>query len=173
MKTESSWSWCQLCRHWWHRMLSLWQPPVPPMTTNLASWQRSVFKCIYQKTITLIPYKALALFATRLADVLGASESLSCSHIPFNLIWNGLHGKYVIQTHLGEIYEHVSYVCAIWDTQAFSLKNHCSFNTKSYCSDVCRYHRRPQTLAETWKNMCTCCGFKAVASRRKYPGFML
>ena len=37
-------------------------------------------------------------------------------------------------------------------TQAFSLKNYCGFNTKSYCSDACGYHWRPQTLAyvETW-----------------------
>ena len=31
--------------------------------------------------------------------------------------------------HLDEIYKHAFYLCAIWDTQAFSLKNYCSFNT--------------------------------------------
>ena len=31
--------WCQLCRHWRHRRLSSRQPPVPPVTTKLASWQ--------------------------------------------------------------------------------------------------------------------------------------
>ena len=30
-------SWCQLCRYWWLRRLSWWQPPVPSMTTKLAS----------------------------------------------------------------------------------------------------------------------------------------
>ena len=34
---------CQLCRHWWYRWLSLWQPPVPPVTPKLASWQLSFF----------------------------------------------------------------------------------------------------------------------------------
>ena len=34
-------SWCQLCCHWWHRRLSSRQPPVPPMTTKLASWRYS------------------------------------------------------------------------------------------------------------------------------------
>ena len=51
-----------------------------------------------------------------------------------------MHCKYITQTHLGEIYEHAFYVCAIWDTLAFSLKNYGGFNTNSYCSDVCGYH---------------------------------
>ena len=58
-------------------------------------------------------------------------------------------------------------------TQAFSLKNYCGFNTKSYCSDVCGYHRRPQTLVEICRNMGICCGFRAVAAEGKYPGFTL
>ena len=44
-------------------------------------------------------------------------------------------------------------MCAIWDTEAFSLKKYCVLNIKSYCSDVCGYHWRPQTPAkyvETW-----------------------
>ena len=32
-------SWCQLCPHWWHRRLSLWQPTVPLVTATLASWR--------------------------------------------------------------------------------------------------------------------------------------
>ena len=32
-------SWCQLCRHGWHSRLSWRQPPVPAITTKLASWQ--------------------------------------------------------------------------------------------------------------------------------------
>ena len=43
-KTESSQ--CQLCYHWWHRRLSLWQPPVTPVTTTLSFWQISVSKGI-------------------------------------------------------------------------------------------------------------------------------
>ena len=31
-------SWCQLCRHWWHQMLSSRQPTLPPVIT-LPPWQ--------------------------------------------------------------------------------------------------------------------------------------
>ena len=42
---------------------------------------------------------------------------------------------------------------------------------KNRClSDVCGDHRRPQTLAEICRNMDICCGFRAVAARKKYPG---
>ena len=42
----------QLCHHWWHWRLSLWQqPPVPPIMTNLASQQLIVF-CVVQHTHT-------------------------------------------------------------------------------------------------------------------------
>ena len=41
-KHELSWR-CQLCRHWWYRWLSLWQPPMPPVTTKLTSWRLLVF----------------------------------------------------------------------------------------------------------------------------------
>ena len=30
------------CRNWWHRRLSLRQPVVPPVTTQLASWRLSI-----------------------------------------------------------------------------------------------------------------------------------
>ena len=36
------WPWCQLCHHWWHQRLPLWQPIVPSVITKLASWQLSV-----------------------------------------------------------------------------------------------------------------------------------
>ena len=55
----------------------------------------------------------------------------------------------------------------------FQLMNYCSFNIEPFCSDVCGDHRRPQTLAEICRNMGICCGFRAVAAREKYPGFML
>ena len=43
--TESKeFCWCQLCHHWWHQRLSLWQPQVPPMMTRMESdWQLSGF----------------------------------------------------------------------------------------------------------------------------------
>ena len=64
-------------------------------------------------------------------------------------------------------------MCAIWDTEAFSLKKYCVLNIKSYCSDVCGYHWRPQTPAKICRNMVICCGSRAVAARGKYLGFML
>ena len=37
-------TWCQLCRHWWHRMFSLSsQPVVPSMTIKFASWRLPFF----------------------------------------------------------------------------------------------------------------------------------
>ena len=83
-----------------------------------------------------------------------------------------MHGRYFKQTHWHVIYKYAFYVCAIWDTKPFSLKNHCCFNTTSYCSDVCGYPQCPQTLAEICRNMCICCGFRAVAAREIYPGFI-
>ena len=83
-----------------------------------------------------------------------------------------MRGKYFTQTHLAEIYVRAFYMCAICVTLAFSLKNYCGSYTKSYCYDVCGYHRHPQTLAEIFRNMGICCVFRAVATRGKYPGFM-
>ena len=44
LKLKLNWnrelSWCLLNCHWWHRRLSLRQPSVPPMATNLAQWQQ-------------------------------------------------------------------------------------------------------------------------------------
>ena len=39
-KRSSIW---QLCRHWWHRKLSLRQLTVPPVTTKLSNWRPFVF----------------------------------------------------------------------------------------------------------------------------------
>ena len=36
-------SWCQLCRHWWHRRLSLWQPAVTPWWQ---SWHHDHLWCL-------------------------------------------------------------------------------------------------------------------------------
>ena len=38
-------SWCHLCHHWWHHMLSQWQPLVPLLMTNLVSWKPFIFHC--------------------------------------------------------------------------------------------------------------------------------
>ena len=117
----------------------------------------------------------LPLFATRFAAYAGGIRVslILCSHVSFKSIWNGLHGRYIVQTHLDEIYKHAFYVCAIWDTRLFLLKNYCGFNSKSCCSGVCGYDRCPQSLAEICRNIGNCCGFRAVADRGKYPGFML
>ena len=74
---------------------------------------------------------------------------------------------------MDEIYKHAVHVCAIWAAQAFWLMNYCGFNVEAFCSDVCGDHRCPQTLAEICRNMDICCGFRAVAVRGKYPGFIL
>ena len=74
---------------------------------------------------------------------------------------------------MDEIYKHAFRVCVIWDAQAFQLMNYCGFNIEPFCSDVCGDHRRPQILAEICRNMGICCGFRAVAARGKFPGFML
>ena len=58
-------------------------------------------------------------------------------------------------------------------THRFSLKNNCGFNTKFYCSDVCWYHRRPQSLTEICRNLSIGCGFITVAANGKYPWFVL
>ena len=50
--------------------------------------------------------------------------------------------------------------------------NNCCFNTEPFCFDVCGDHWRPQTLAEICRNG-ICCGFRAVAARDKYQGFIL
>ena len=51
--------------------------------------------------------------------------------------------------------------------------NYHGFNIEPFSSDVCGDHRRPQTLAEICRNMDSCCGFRAVAAREKYPGLTL
>ena len=51
--------------------------------------------------------------------------------------------------------------------------NHCGFNIEPICSDVCGDHRSPQTPVEICRNLGICCGFRAVAARGKYPGFIL
>ena len=49
----------------------------------------------------------------------GASESRSFSHVSFNLIWNVMRERYIIQTYMDGIYKHVFCVCTIWDAQSF------------------------------------------------------
>ena len=51
--------------------------------------------------------------------------------------------------------------------------NYCGFNIEPFCSEMCGDHWRPQTLAEICRNMGICCGFRALAARGKYPGFIL
>ena len=115
----------------------------------------------------------LPLFATRFAAYGGGVRVFFIQPRLFNLIKDFLHDRYIIQTYVDEIYQHAFRVCAIWDAQTFQLMHYCGFNVEPFCSDVCGDHRRPQTLAEICKNMGICCGYRAVAAREKYPGFML
>ena len=50
------------------------------------------------------------------------------------------------------------------------IDDYCGFKIQTFCSDVRGDHRRSQTLAEMCKNIC--CGFRSVAARVKYPGFL-
>ena len=87
------------------------------------------------------------------------------------LNWYGLHGKYITQTHLGEINEHAFLcMCNLGHTGIFTEE---LLRFEHNILHVCGYHRRPQTLAETCRNMSICFCFRAVAARVKYPGFML
>ena len=46
-------SWCQFCRHWWHRKLLSWKPPVVPVTTK-SSWQLPAFSVSsWYKTVNI------------------------------------------------------------------------------------------------------------------------
>ena len=74
---------------------------------------------------------------------------------------------------MDEIYKHAFRVCPIWDAQAFWLMNYCGFNIVHFGSDVYGDHQRPQTPAELCRNMDICFGFRAVATRVRYPGFIL
>ena len=44
------------------------------------------------------------------------------------------------------------------------------FIIESFCSDVCDYHRCPQSLAVIHRNTNICCSFRAVGAREKYRG---
>ena len=73
-------TWCDFCRHWWHRRLSSRQPPVPPVTTKFASWQFYIFKCHHQPLYTGIQFTdatshVAGLFpAEALPDVIDESD---------------------------------------------------------------------------------------------------
>ena len=103
---------------------------------------------------------------------LWASESLSYSHVSFNLMYNVMRERYIIQTYVDGIYKHVFRVCTIWDAQSFWLINCCGFNIQPFCSGVCGDHRRPQTLAEMCRGLGICYGFRSVAASVRYPEFM-
>ena len=55
-------SWC----HWRHGKLSLWQPLLPPVTTNLASWQLSLvsnscsYACVCGNSLTYKRFQTTA-----------------------------------------------------------------------------------------------------------------
>ena len=74
---------------------------------------------------------------------------------------------------MDETYKPVFRVCIIWDAQVFWLINYCGVNIEPFRSDVYGDHRRPKTLVEICRNIGICCGFRAVAARGKYPGFIL
>ena len=71
----------QLCRHWWHRWLSLWQLEVPPVTAGLSSWRPFVFSV----STTINAHSLYFVFCTM------ASSSISyalCFAIPTDFVLN-------------------------------------------------------------------------------------
>ena len=113
--------------------------------------------------ITWTSYEALPLFATRFTACAGPWGYLT----PFYAVTSPLDRyKMACITNILHRFIWMKFmsvlsmynVSAIWDTQAFSLRNYCRFNTKSYCSDVCGYHWHSQTLAEKCRNMGICHG---------------
>ena len=67
-KRSSSW---QLCHHWWHCKLSLWQLTVPPVTTKLSNWWSFVFS----DPSTLSCSQSLQLVCTLELKSIGAPPS--------------------------------------------------------------------------------------------------
>ena len=72
----------QLCRHLWHSRLSLWQPPQPPMVTNLASWWLSmsviIFNCIGTLVYVIFQDVMAATILTFTLNVAFVSDAHMC-----------------------------------------------------------------------------------------------
>ena len=79
--------------------------------------------------------------------------------ISYRLIWMEFINMFSVHAHSGT-------------HSRFKLINYRGFNIQPFCSDVCGDHGRPQTLAEMCRNMGICYGFRSMATRVKYPGFM-
>ena len=69
-------------------------------------------------------------------------------------------------------YEHIFHSWAIWNTQVCWLKRYCGFNRELFFFNVCKCPRSPQTLAAICRSIDIYGGFRAVAAREKYPGFI-
>ena len=63
--------------------------------------------------------------------------------------------------------------CNLGHTGMYVYWSYCSFDTESYYFGVCVYQRSPQNSAEIYRNMIICGGFRAMAARENYPGFIL
>ena len=116
----------------------------------------------YVTSIMLTPYMVLPLFATRFAAYAGGIlvsfiqpclliwyKMFCMRDISYRLIWMKCINMHSVYAQSG--------------TQAFWLMNYCGFYIEPFCSDVCGDHQRPQTLAEIYKNMGICCGFRVFA----------
>ena len=58
-----------------------------------------------------------------------------------------------IKTYFDQIYEHALFVCAIWDTHAWSLISYCGYKISPYCFDVCGYQPRCIYAAKAWRHL--------------------
>ena len=59
-----------------------------------------------------------------------------------------------------------------YGTQVCWLKRYCGFNRELFFFNVCKCPRSPQTLASICRSIDIYGGFRAVAAREKYPGFI-
>ena len=82
-------SWCQLYRRWWQQRMSMWQPPVPPVTKKLASWQLWSFS-------DTVAWWTLDCRLSHVACVTEAMQSVASTHRPF-IIRNLCIGWAIIQ----------------------------------------------------------------------------
>ena len=90
----------------------------------------------------------LSLFTTKFAAYTGGTWFSLMEACLIKLIWNGLHGRFIMLTCSDQIYKDIFHVhvYAVLETQVVSLKNYCSFYMKLY-SCVWRYQIHPQILA--------------------------
>ena len=89
-------------------------------------------------------------------------------HVSYEMTWVGdISHRWICMKFIS------THVCAIWDTEAFSLKNHCGFNKKVLLFWCLSISLVSPHLVEICRNVGICCSFRAVTASEKYPVFIL